>query len=396
MASTRKQQTKDGREYYEIRVRMPDRHELSTRWYIPDGLSQKTIQRELNRQIADFERKCESGEALTKREQQEKKRAAQLAAAQIQTVKEYAEKVYIPSKAVVNSKGTMRVYNQHFQTNIFPAIGDMKITDVTPAQLSALVLSMQDKKLAIKTVSITYGILRNMFDLAYRTDVVSTNPMLKVIRPKARKDEKAKSEGPAYYTQDEINRMKECLELEPLKWQCYFRILIETGIREGEACALRWSDIDLSTGTVDVTATIVFLPKGESFRGPTKSGKTRIVYIGTKTLALLKLHLAEQMKGQRAEYIFTAMDGKTPLSPHSAISHAKIIGKKYGFESMHPHKLRHSWATNARLNGMDMFTVSKLLGHSTMAITANIYSHADEEAQKQAAQHFLTAMGQNT
>ena len=70
MASTRLKQTKDGKQYYEIRVRMSrGKPELSTRWYIPDGWCNKSIEKELAKQAAEFERKCKAGEVISRADQ---------------------------------------------------------------------------------------------------------------------------------------------------------------------------------------------------------------------------------------------------------------------------------------------------------------------------------------
>ena len=72
MAATRKKETKDGRKYYEIRYRTSrEASELSMRWYVPSGWSEKAIQRELRKQAAEFERKCKEGLILSRREKKE-------------------------------------------------------------------------------------------------------------------------------------------------------------------------------------------------------------------------------------------------------------------------------------------------------------------------------------
>ena len=107
MPSIRKKTTKDGRDFYEITVsrgRLQSR--LYTRWYVPDGWSQKAIDRELTKAAAEFERKCKAGEIVSRREkrQQEAQEAAE--AAQIQTVRQYGERVFMPAKTVTMSENS--------------------------------------------------------------------------------------------------------------------------------------------------------------------------------------------------------------------------------------------------------------------------------------------------
>ena len=97
MPSATRMTTKDGRVFYKIRCHIDrDRPALSMRWYVPEGWSQKAIERELAKVAADFERRCKAGEVLTRSEQKKKDEEDRAKAEQIKTVKEYAEKVYLP------------------------------------------------------------------------------------------------------------------------------------------------------------------------------------------------------------------------------------------------------------------------------------------------------------
>ena len=103
MAATRLKTTKDGRAYYEIRYRTSrEASELSTRWYVPSGWSEKAIQWELAKQAAEFERQCRAGLVISHREKKEiaaQEAARQAAeAAKIVTVKQYGERVFMPGK----------------------------------------------------------------------------------------------------------------------------------------------------------------------------------------------------------------------------------------------------------------------------------------------------------
>ena len=115
MASISRKTTKNGKEYYEIRCHVDrDRPTLTTRWYPPDGWSRKSIDKELQRVAADFERKCKSGEILSRAEQAEKAAKERAEAEKVMTLRQFAEQVFLPSKQVNCSGNTL----SSFQGNL--------------------------------------------------------------------------------------------------------------------------------------------------------------------------------------------------------------------------------------------------------------------------------------
>ena len=111
MASTRKRTTKDGQIFYEIRVsRGRGKSYLTTRWYPPDGWSQKAIDRALVKETADFERRCHEGEVTSRAEKRESDLQQKREVAKIQTLKKYGEEVFMPIKAVTMSENGRCAY----------------------------------------------------------------------------------------------------------------------------------------------------------------------------------------------------------------------------------------------------------------------------------------------
>ena len=145
MATIRLREKKDGTQFYEIRAsRKRGETPPTMRWEIPEGWSKRAIDRELNKVAAEFDRKYKTGELISKREMKERKRAAEEAEARIQTVKQYGELVYMPRKRVKCSDNTVLWYQYYLNKFIYPAIGDLKITQVTAAHIDNLVLKAQE------------------------------------------------------------------------------------------------------------------------------------------------------------------------------------------------------------------------------------------------------------
>lgn len=199
MPSIREKQTKDGRTFYEIQVsRGRSRSRLTSRWYPPEGWSQKAIDRELAKVAAEFERRCDNGEAISRAEQKEKDLLQKQEAAKIQTLRQYGERVFMPAKTVTISENSRSSFQGNLDRWIYPALGEMKMPDITAANISALLLDMQAQGKAHATCIKVYTVLKSLFKMAYLSDIVQKNPMDKVERPKQRKDEVRGIEAEAY------------------------------------------------------------------------------------------------------------------------------------------------------------------------------------------------------
>ncbi len=261
MPSARKKTNKAGQVFYEIRIsRGRGETYLTTRWYVPEGWSQKAIDKELAKQAAEFERKVKAGEVISRAEAKQIAADKAAEAAKIQTLKQYGEKVFMPSLSVRCSENTRSAYQGNLDHWIYPTLGNMRMPEVTPANISALLLSMQSQGKAQSTCVKVYTILCGLFKMAYMTDTIQSNPMDKVQRPRPRKNEVKGAEISAY-TAEEVKTIIDALDAESLKWRAFVRLLIDTGVRRGECCALRWENIDFNSNTITIAGNLCYTPK---------------------------------------------------------------------------------------------------------------------------------------
>ena len=392
MASTRKRTTKDGQVFYEIRVsRGRGKSYLSTRWYPPEGWSQKAIDRALVKEMADFERRCHEGKVISRAEKKESDLQQKREAAKIQTLQKYGEEVFMPTKAVTMSENGRCAYQGSLNHWIYPALGDLKMPDITPANISALLLSMQSQGKAHATCVKVYTILHSLFKMAYMSDVVTTNPMDKVERPRPRKGELKEKDVEAYTT-EEVQRIFAALGNEPLKWRVMLRLLIDTGIRRGECCGLQWQNIDFKANTITIAGNLCYTPQKGIYLDNPKSGKVRTIDVDPEIIALLRELRLEQASQAISTYVFTQQNSPEPMHPQSPARYMQKFSKRCGVSGLHPHKLRHTFASIAITNGADVASVSEKLGHSDKAVTLRMYTHADQESMKRASQIFRDAL----
>lgn len=392
MASTRKRTTKDGQIFYEIRVsRGREKSYLTTRWYPPEGWSQKAIDRALAKEAAEFERRCREGEIVSRAEQKENDLQQKREAAKVQTLRQYGEIIFMPTKSITMSENGRCAYQGSLNHWIYPALGDLKMPDITPANISSLLLSMQSKGKAHATCVKVYTILHSLFKMAYMTDVITTNPMDKVERPKPRKGE-LKDKDLEAYTTDDVQRIFKALEQEPLKWQALMRLLIDTGIRRGECCGLRWQDVDFKANTITISENLCYTPQRGIYLDTPKSGKVRTIDVDPEIIHLLSKLRREQAAQAISKYVFTQQNSPEPMHPQSPARYMQKFSQRYGVPGLHPHKLRHTFASIAITNGADVASVSEKLGHSDKAVTLRMYTHADQESMRRASQIFRDAL----
>ena len=394
MPSVRRYETKDGRPYYLIRVRRGrEKSALSRRWYVPDGWSQKAIDRELAKVAAEFEREAQAGEVISRAEKRQRAALEAAEAAKIQTMRQYSERVFMPAVAIRATENTRSSYQGNLNRWIYPALGDMKLPEITSAQISALLLDMQARGKANATAVKVYTILKSLFKMAYLADMIDRNPMDKVERPRPRKDELKPAEAEAY-TSGEVRAILECLEGEPLKWRAFIHLLIDTGVRRGEALGIQWEDVDFKDKTVFIHRNLCYTPERGIYLDTPKNGHSRVVDLGGDTLELLEQLRGEQPEG--AAFVFTQDGSAEPMHPTSPTHYFRKFAQKNGIAGFHPHKLRHTFASVAITAGADVVSVSEALGHSDTAVTLRMYTHANEESRRRASQIFRDAIKKDT
>ncbi len=392
MPSIRKSTTKAGKDFYEIRVsRGRGKSYLSTRWYVPDGWSQKAINRELAKVAADFERRCDAGEVISRSEQKENDLLQMQEAAKIMTLRRYGETVFMPAKTVTISENSRCSFQGNLDHWIYPALGDLKMPDITPANISALLLSMQSQGKSHGTCVKVYTILNSLFKMAYMSDTIPKNPMDKVERPKPRKGEMQKT-GVEAFTAEELSHILSCLDQEPLKWRAMVRLLADTGTRRGECCGLQWKDIDFQNNLITIAGNLCYTPDKGIYLDTPKNGKTRTIDIDPGVTDLLHQLRIEQASHAISSFVFTQENSPEPMHPQSPTRYLKQFSERYGIPGLHPHKLRHSFASVAITNGADIASVSEKLGHGDKAVTLRMYTHADQESIKRASQIFRDAL----
>ena len=171
-----------------------------------------------------------------------------------------------------------------------------------------------------------------------------------------------------------------------------FLISAHCGLRRGEVCGLRWADVDLADGVLEVEQQIVQIGYDTAIGATKTEAGARTLMLADPVTAAVRRHKAAQ-KRQAAEFgdawidtglVFTAVDG-SPLHPARITDLFARLAKEAGLPPIRLHDLRHGTATHALTAGVAMKVVSEMLGHSTTAITADLYTSVVDEAKRHAA-----------
>ena len=366
----------------------------------PIGWSKKAIERELQRVMGEFEAACKRGEVLTKEQEKalalqeiEERKRMQAEEERKPTFNRYVE-IFMNEKAATFAPGTLENYRNVLR-KASAVFGTMKMEDIDFLKVKQYIIDLQNngtndfngKPLAHKTIIKHYIVLHALFENAVENEILQFSPMQNMKRPKPRKDEIAKEA--IVYTESEIQNIIECLNQEPLKWKALIMFAIDSGCRRGEIIGLKWEEIDFKTGKVNICRNAQYTSGKGTYISTPKNGKNRIIYLNPPALKVLAewkrkqafLHFAQGLPNNG--FCFTQDNGEM-MNPQAPTSYLTRFGKKYNLPGIHPHALRHTMATISIVNGADIVSISKKLGHSNTSITLDVYSHANEEAQQRA------------
>ena len=377
-----------------------------TTWKPEDGWSKRTIEARLAAFARDYERDCKEGKILTKDEQARQAKAVAEADARKITLRKYALETFMPRKSATFAETTRDTYDRSLR-KIFEYLGDLRIDEIRPVDISNFLLKLQTTETAKLSVGDTirdtgkplshgtilkhYTVLHSLFRSAYMDDVISVNPMDKVERPRPRKSDKP-AEIKALDA-SEARRLLQCLESEPLQWQAMIRLMLDTGCRRGEICGLRWRSVDFANNTIKIENNLEYTPGKGVYNTTPKSGRFRTIDVDPAIMALLHQLRSKRKIATFDGYCFTQRNGQ-PLHPQTPTQHLHEFGKRHGFENLHPHLLRHSAASIAITSGADVASVSAKLGHAEVSTTLNFYTHANQESVKQANEIYRQALKQ--
>ncbi|MCW2745292.1 MAG: Integrase [Mycobacterium sp.] len=303
-------------------------------------------------------------------------------------------------------ESTRKIYSTRLRRSVEPRLGRVLLTKLTPSMIDRLYRELEASggrdgaPMSPATLSLTHTVLRRLLAQAVKDKLIGGNPTDSVTAPTAPKA------GAAHWQVWNADQVKAFLAAaSEHKWYSLWVTYAMTALRRGEGLGLRWSDVDFERRKLTV-----FRSVGRSeglVVGPTKSGRARSLDLDDHTIKVLRQHrvregerlLAQGRSFDPQSYIWQTEAGR-PIGPSSVNRHFKKLivransglGDDQQLPDIRLHDLRHSWATLAFQRHAPVNVVQQRLGHASPSITLNVYGHATETMQQQAASDVAEAV----
>lgn len=277
-------------------------------------------------------------------------------------------------------ESSWQAYRNQLARHVLPALGGCMLTQLTPKIVYDFVEQLEASGLVSSTIQGIYRLLAAAMRFALDEGVIRKNPCRRIqIRKKECVEQRVLSRS----EQEKMRKTASDGKDLPALLSLY------TGMRLGEVCALKWSDIDWEKGTITVRRTVQRVAKTDD---AAQCGKTMLM-IGTPKstrsqrvlpmpdfiLSLLKERLCQAVQ---AEYVFSTTGHAA--DPRTIQRRFHRLTERLGIAGAHFHTLRHSFATRLLELGVDIKTVSALLGHGSARTTLDFYAHSLIEQQRSA------------
>ncbi|WDV94207.1 site-specific integrase [Brevibacillus parabrevis] len=342
--------------------------------------------REARKLLAEFQTEVEAGEYITPEKM---------------TFQSFVEEWR--TKYAIKEMGpkTVDIYLGYLKNRILPVFGNMRLDQIKPFHIVRFISELSDEgsrqdgkegSLSPGTIRYIHRVINNILSRAEEWKIIKKNPAADVKKPKeSYKDIDV-------YDETEIAALFEALEKEPFQWRMMITLAITTGLRRGELVGLEWKHIDLENGTIEVKQSISMRIKGEAIITEPKTKKSkRKISLPDALIDQLKeyylyarkirLQMGDKWIGGDHFFVFCNPDGK-PFHPETPYLHFRRFLKINGLRYIRFHALRHTSATLLISQGVHAKIISERLGHASITTTMNVYGHALQTADKEAANKF--------
>ena len=280
---------------------------------------------------------------------------------------------YIDYKALTLAESTIYGYRVILDKHLAPYFKSMKLLDITVRHLQEYIVAKNSEKLGLATVKKHIDLLKSVFSDACRKDIIAKNPVDR-LEPLSPPKAEIKCLNAA-----ELHTV--LASIKGTQLECPVMLAGYLGLRRGEVLGLKWTDIDFENRELTVDRSRTQVGKQDVEKAPKTERSKRTLALSPLLLDTLKRQKAWQEEKRTSKYYFeendyvvTTSKGKpfdctylsTCFSEHMA---------KLGFQGIHFHTLRHSFASIANEAGIAMSDISSAMGHTNINVTSTIYTH---------------------
>lgn len=322
------------------------------------------------------------------------------------TLDKWAKIWLIEYKANFVKPSTYVLYENRYKWYVSDQIGKLMVKDIKNAHIQKIVNTMKSQGYSRSTIKKAYAVISDMMNYAVKNDMIPKNPCTGIVFPKEEQRERR------VMSVEEQDKFEAHIHGDPCEG--IFIVALYTGMRIGEILGLTWDDIDFKNSQIRINRTLVCIQKGKGekctheFQAPKTNSSIRTIPMVSKVSKILKLHKWRQGTIQLEtgklfrprtgfENLVFVSEFGNPLYETFVNRHLKKIvaeinaeeneeamrekRKPVIFEPISPHTLRHTFATRAFEKGMRPKTVQEILGHSSLDMTMDLYTHVTENTK---------------
>ena len=321
-------------------------------------------------------------------------RRGMLAVGSTTTLQEYLENWLENVHKPTIRLSTYLNYRKLLNNYLVPGLGKVKLQKLTPQQVQVFYSQKMSDGLAPKTVNNIHGVLHKALDNAVKWNILSRNVCDAVTPPRIPRKEKN------VLTKQQAHTLLE--EVRTHRLEALLTLAITTGMREGELLALHWQDVNFEDCSLQVKRAVSYLKGYGYIESEPKTAKgRRMIKLPVFVVAILRRHKAQQEEQRREvgsawiekDLMFTNAQGYF----YSASTLRKVFRRflvSIGLPHMRFHDLRHSAATILLAMNVHPKVVQEILGHSQIAMTLDVYSHALPSMQEEVTKQWDSEFGQ--
>lgn len=249
----------------------------------------------------------------------------------------------------------------------FGRIEDYKITEVSPKNIQNI---LKEKNAQASTKNASLSFIKRCFSYARNMGYVANSPVASIERFK---DFEINEDTFNFYNENELRMFLSALKEDNLKYYTLFRLAAFSGLRIGEIHALTWKNVNFEKNTVEVKGTVTLSGGKVIVVTPKTSSSLRAIEIDKITMNILQ-RWKELTPG--TVYLFEGREQGKPTSTNNSLNFLKNFLKKHPeLKPISPHGFRHTHASLLFKNGVNPKIIQKRLGHATLEMTLNVYTH---------------------
>jgi integrase len=293
------------------------------------------------------------------------------------------------------AQSTRHTNETFVKTYIRPYLGSYRLNDLTPVVLDGWQKILRGKNLSARVLELSYILLNQVLKRAVQLELLNRNPLSQIQRPRLVKVKRV------VWTPEEASKFREAIRGDRL--EALWLIAMLVGHRRSELLGLRWQDVDWQGAVLHMRHTVTFVGgKAIAREGAKTQSSLRSLKVSPEIMRALRVRQEERPfervaalnRWREHDLVFPSEVG-TPLPESTLREKLDALCLKAGVTRLTPHGLRRTYASLARLRGLDIKVVSERIGHASVVTTQDIYQQTYAEQHSTAALSSLELFGQS-